>query len=202
MRQRIGEVASERGQALVELALALPLLLLLVFGVAELTQAYSDALTIGASTREGARVAGALVNGGGTLGCSPGQSPNAATVDPQVVAAIERVLTASGTSLALSDVVEIRIYKSTSTGAEVAGAVNQFSYSLNGGPIVDGQATDFVQQTNGWPACSRNNVIPADSAGVTVSYTYRGHTPLRFLAPGLATIPITDRMVMPLNASR
>ena len=193
---------NERGQAIVEFALLLPLLLLLVFGVVELATAYGEALTISAATREGARVGGALVNGGGTLGCGGGQSPNAANVDPLVVAAIERVLTASGTQIPLSAIAEIRIYKSTSTGAETAGLVNRWTYSLNGGPLIAGDRLDFVEQSNGWPACSRSNVSPADSAGVTVRYTYTARTPIGLLAPGLVTIGITDRTVMPLNASR
>src|ERR1700694_4854645 len=79
--------SEEGGQAVIEMALLLPLMLLLVFGVAELTQAYSVAITISASTREGGRIAGALVNGGGTLGCGGGNSPHAATVDAQIMAA-------------------------------------------------------------------------------------------------------------------
>lgn len=193
---------SEAGQAMVEMALLVPVLMLLVFGVAELTQAYSQAVTIAASTREGVRIAGALVNGGGTLGCGGGQSPNAATVDPQIIAAIERVLTASGTHTPMSDVSEIRIYKSDSVGDEVSGVVNVFTYSLNGGPIVDGQATDFVAASTGWPACSRSNTVPADPVGVKISFTYRGRTPLRWMLPGLMTIPVKDHAVMDLNATR
>ena len=142
------------------------------------------------------------MNGGGALGCSAGQSPSATTVDPQIIASVERVLTASGTSLNLADVSEIRVYKATSSGAEVSGVVNQFTYQLNGGPVVDGQQTDFVAVTNGWPACSRSNATPADSVGVTIRYTYRGRTPLRFLVPFLASIPIRDNTVMALNATR
>jgi Flp pilus assembly protein TadG len=192
----------EDGQAVVELALLMPIMLLLVFGVAELTQAYSVAITIGASTREGARIAGALANGGLPLGCGGTNSPNAATVDPQIIAAVERVLTASGTGTTLADVTEIRIYKSDVNGNEVSGIVNQFTYSANGGTIVDGQPLDFVAATNGWPACNRSNVNPADPIGVSVRYTYRGRTPLRWLIPALSTIPILDHAVMDLNASR
>lgn len=192
----------EAGQAVVELALLMPLMLLLVFGVAELTQAYSTAITIAASTREGARIAGALVNGGLPLGCGGGGSPNAATVDPQIIAAVERVLTASGTGTTLADVSEIRIYKSDANGNEVSGVVNQFTYLLNGGTVIDGQPLDFVPATNGWPACNRSNINPADPIGVSLRYTYRGRTPLRWLIPGLATIPILDHSVMDLNASR
>lgn len=192
----------EAGQAVVELALMLPIMLLLVFGVAELTQAFSVGITIGASTREGARIAGALANGGGPLGCGGSNSPNAATVDPQIVAAVERVLTASGTGMTLSDVGDIRIYKADANGNEVSGLVNRFTYSLNGGTTIDGQPLDFVAVSTGWGACNRSNVNPADPIGVSLTYTYRGRTPLRWLIPFLSTIPINDRSVMDLNASR
>jgi Flp pilus assembly protein TadG len=192
----------ESGQAVVELALLLPIMLLLVFGVAELTQAYSVGITIGASAREGARIAGALVNGGGTLGCGGTNSPNAATVDPQIVAAVERVLTASGTGTTLADVNEIRIYKSDANGNEVSGLINRFTYSSNNGTVVDGQPLDFVAVTTGWAACNRTNVSPADPIGISISYTYRGRTPLRWLIPGLATIPVLDHAVMDANATR
>ena len=94
----------ERGQAVTEMALLLPLLLVLVLGVVEFATAIHEAMTIAAATREGARVAGALVNGGGTLGCASDESPNASTVDPLVIAAIERVLTGSGAQISLADV--------------------------------------------------------------------------------------------------
>jgi len=192
----------DRGQAVTELALLLPLLLVLVLGVVEMATALNTAMTIAAATREGARVAGALVNGGGTLGCASGQSPNASTVDPLVVAAVESVLTGSGSQISLADVSTIRIYKATASGAETAGSVNQWAYLSNGGPVIGGQPLDFVEQSNLWPACGRNNISPADSAGITVRYTYRGRTPLRFLIPGLALLNMSDSTVMPLNASR
>jgi Flp pilus assembly pilin Flp len=192
----------DRGQAVTEFALILPLLLVLVLGVVELATAINAAMTIAAATREGARVAGALVNGGGTLGCGSGQSPNALTVDPVVVAAVERVLTGSGAQITLADVSAIRIYKATVSGGETSGSVNQWAYVKDGGPAIAGERLDFVEQTNDWPACGRNNVSPADSAGITVSYTYRGRTPLRYVIPGLGSLNMTDSTVMPLNASR
>jgi hypothetical protein len=192
----------DRGQAVTELALILPLLVVLVFGVVELATAINTAMTIAAATREGARVAGALVNGGGALGCASGQSPNAATVDSVVVAAVERVLTGSGAQIRLADVSAIRIYKATASGAETSGLVNQWTYLVDGGPVIAGEHLDFVEQTNDWPACGRNNVSPADSAGITVRYTYRGSTPLRYVIPGLGSLNMTDSTVMPLNASK
>src|SRR2546428_7698502 len=88
---------TDEGQSTTELALLLaPLLLVIVFGLIELAGLMTDAMTMSAASREGARLGGALVNGGGALGCSSGQSPNAATVDPYIVAAVEPVLTAAG----------------------------------------------------------------------------------------------------------
>ena len=192
----------DRGQAATELALILPLVLVLVLGVVEMATAINAAMTIAAATREGARTAGALVNGGGTLGCGSGQSPNASTVDPVVVAAVERVLTGSGAQITLANVSAIRIYKATVSGAETSGSVNQWTYLSDGGPVIAGERLDFVEQTNDWPACGRNNVTPADSAGITVRYTYIGRTPLRYVIPGLASLNMTDTTVMPLNASK
>jgi hypothetical protein len=197
-RREVGR--REGGQASIELALVLPLFLLLVFGVAELSQAYQQAITVTAAVREGIRVAGALSNGGGALGCGGGQSPNAATVDPQIVASMERVLAASGTNVNLPDVQSIRIYKSDANGNELAA--DQWVYAAASGPLVDGRPLDFIQNANAWPACSRVNTVPADSAGIRVVYTYRGRTPLRWLIPFLATIQINDRGVMALNVAR
>jgi hypothetical protein len=180
----------------------------MVFGAVELGTVLSDAMTMASATREGARVASALVNGGGALGCSAGQSPNAATVDQNVIAAVERVLVGNGTRIILADVSQIRIAKSTSTGAETVNSINTWNYQLNGGPVVDGQPLDFAAPGTGpspaaqWQACSRNNAAPADSAVVTVTYVYRGRTPLRMLVPMFNQFTMTDRTVMAMNANR
>jgi hypothetical protein len=174
----------------------------LVFGLVEVATLMTDEMTLGSATREGARIGGALVNGGGTLGCGPGQSPNAATVDANVVAAVERILSGSGSRISLADVTQIRIWKSTATGGETAGAVNVWAYLPNGGPVIDGQALDFSQQSQQWQACARSNVTPVDSIGITVSYMYRGRTPLRLFVPYFSTITLTDHAVMALNVTR
>src|SRR2546428_7233166 len=99
----------DSGQSTVELALLLaPLLFIIVFGLIELAGLMTDAMTMSAASREGARIGGALVNGGGALGCSSGQSPNAATVDPNIVAAVGRGLTGTRTRIAPSDLHRVR----------------------------------------------------------------------------------------------
>ena len=193
----------ELGQGTIELALVFAIVLLpLTMSMLEGGYLFSQAMTVNTATREGARMGGNQANGGGPLGCLAGQSPNAANVDPQIVAAVERSLTASGALISLADVTQIRIFKPTATGAETAGFVNVWIYSLNGGPIIDGQALDFAQSSNTWNACSRVNTLPADSIGVSLRYTYRARTPLRYVFPGLATIQISDGTVMTLNATQ
>ena len=191
------------GQSLVEFALVVPpILIVLVFGLIELATLLSDAMTISSAAREGARVGGALVNGGGTLGCSAGQSPNAATVDTQIVAAVERVLTGSGTRITVSDVSQVRIWKSTAAGAETAGQINVWTYLAGSGPVIDGRALDFKQTSQPWLPCSRTYVSPVDSVGVTVVYVYRAQTPLRFFVPYFNNLTISDRVVMAMNAAK
>lgn len=193
----------ELGQGTVELALVFAIVLLpLTMSLLEAGYLFSQAMTVNTATREGARMGGNQSNGGGQLGCGAGQSPNAANVDPQIVAAVERSLTANGALISLADVTQIRIFKATASGAETAGLVNIWTYSLNGGPVIDGQALDFAMSTNPWNACSRLNTLPADSLGVTLTYTYRARTPLRYIFPGLATISIKDTTVMTLNATQ
>jgi hypothetical protein len=193
----------ELGQGTIELALVFAIVLLpLTMSLLEGGYLFSQAMTVNTATREGARMGGNQANGGGPLGCAAGQSPNAANVDPQIVAAVERSLTANGALISLADVTQIRIFKATATGAETAGAVNVWTYSLNGGPVIDGQPLDFVQSSNTWNACSRVNTLPADSIGVSLRYTYRARTPLRYIFPGLATININDATVMTLNATQ
>ena len=194
---------AEAAQATVELALAFAIVLLpLAMGFIEMGFLMSQALNLNAAVREGARMAGAQSNGGGPLGCGTGQSPNWTNVDPQVIAAIERALTANGSLINLADVTQIRIAKATSTGAETSGYVNVWVYSLNGGPTIDGQALDFVEQSRQWDACSRLNTLPSDSARIQVRYTYRARTPFRYFFSGLATINLTDEAVMTMNATQ
>ena len=88
------------------------------------------------------------------------------------------------------------------TGTETGGLINTWNYSLNGGPTIDGQRLDFVAASQPWQACSRNNAAPADSAVITVTYTYRGRTPLRMLIPFFNQFTMTDRTVMAMNANR
>lgn len=194
----------EAGQATVELALLASLLVMpLVFGLVEMGFLFSTHLTLSAATREGARMGSNLANGGNPLGCGGGQSPNAASVDPQIIASLERSLTGAGTEITLANVTEIHIFKATASGAETSGKVNVWTYNLNGGPVIDGAPLDFaLSGAAGWPACSRSNVIPAEAVGITIKYIYQGKSPLRYFLPSFAVLNLSDTTVMVLNATQ
>jgi hypothetical protein len=194
----------ERGQGLVEFSLIIPLVMLLILGMLEFGFVFAHSLTLGYATREGARTGAALANGGGPLGCGSGQSPNAGTVDPLIIAAVERVLTSPGSPISIDRVEEVRIFRATSSGTEVSGAVNVWVYAPGGGPTVDGRALDFRVQSTAWSACSRRNDSPPDSIGIGVRYDHRLVTPLAgamrfFGGGGSSSITISDRTVMALN---
>ena len=108
----------------------------------------------------------------------------------------------------MADVTSIRIYKASSTGAQVGSNVNVWNYSKGNGPDLDPgtgkDILDFVQGSVGWPACSRNNGTNPDSIGVQIVYTYHLETPLGALVGFMggrqgATMSMNDQTVMSLN---
>jgi len=201
----------ERGQSLVEFSLLVPLFMMLLFGMIEFGIAFTHELTIEYAVREGARAGSALSNGGGNLGCSAGQSVNWKTVDPLVIAAVERVLESPGSQIVVARVSKIVIFKANpATGADDLGLHNTWLYSSGGGPIPAGTTDhlNFVDASypNGdsWRACSRSNASPnIDSIGVSIVYTYQFQTPLAtilgFFGGGTPSLEVTDKTVMDLN---
>jgi hypothetical protein len=199
----------DRGQSLVEFAVLLPVFLLLLIGMLEFGFVFDHNISISYASREGARVGAALANGGGALGCNPGQSPNAASVDPQVVAAVQRTLTSPGSPIVLERVQEIRIFRANSAGNQIGNNVNVWDYDPGGGPVVDGQALDFSVVSTNWPACGRRNDYNPGagnphSLGVAVVYRYDLVTALGAvmrLAGGsfAGSLMMSDATVMALN---
>jgi hypothetical protein len=194
-----------RGQALIEFALVLPVLLLALTAVLEFGLAFSHHLTLEYGTREGSRTGSSLARGGST-NCVGGV--DLVGVDQQVVAAVQRILKSPGSAVNVAAVSEIRLYRADADGNQVGSQANTWRYTPGTGPDIDpGPAVerlDFSQASVGWPVCSRSNGSAPDSIGVGIVYGYRLQTPLGaivsyFGGSQAATIRITDRTVMALN---
>ena len=190
---------AEGGQSLVEFTMLVPLFLLILFGMVEFGFVFTHNLTLEYATREGARTGAALANGGGN-------TTTCAVIDPQIVAAVERVLKSPGSPIDISRVSQIQIWKAaTPGGTPITGAVNTWTYTGTAtGPTIDGQQLDFTQQSQQWAPCTRDNGSSPDSVGVSLVYTYRLVTPLSGIAaffggPTAATLGMNDRTVMALN---
>ena len=188
--QRRMRDAGERGQSLVEMALILPLLLLIVLGTLEFGFALDHHLTLEYASREGARTGASLSNGDGDVTVCD-------TIDDQIVAAVQRVLRSPGSDVDISQVPEIRIFKAGASGQEL-GPVNRWTYSPGAGPLVDGARLDFVEASVGWAPCARVSDPVPDSIGVSLSYTYHFRTPLTSLM-SMVSVPMSDRTVMALS---
>jgi hypothetical protein len=209
---RLRRRRQERGQGIVEFALLVPVFMLLLLAMLEFGFVFDHTLTIQYASREGARVGSALVNGGGDLGCSVGQSPNAATVDPLIIAAVARVLKSPGSRVNIARVPTIRIYKAGATGNEL-GPASVWTYSPGATAVVDGETLtlDYAYSSGlsptPWNACSRSNGgITPDSIGVSLTYTYQFQTALgnvlRFFGgTGFSSVTVSDRTVMAMNPS-
>lgn len=188
----------DRGQSLVEFAVIVPVFMLILIGLLEFGLMLNHHLTLQYATREGARTGAAVGSGGDN------QNPcNTVPPDPQIVAAVQRILEANGSPIVMASIGQIRIYKADTNGNEL-GPVDTWTYNKGAGPPVDGQNLDFVPGGTGWPACSRSNIQPADSVGVSISYTYNYVTPLAavlrfFGGPAASSQQMTDHTVMALN---
>jgi hypothetical protein len=193
-----------RGQALVEFALVLPILLVIVVSVAELGLIYGKLSTMGYGSREGAR-AGAALAQGHTQDCAA--NPANTNVDAVLVSAVQRILTSPDSGIDLNRVQEIRIFRATPSGAETPGFVNIWRPGPNGPDVDPGPGVAkiaFQPETVAWNACSRNNGgLDPDSIGVTVKYTYDFVTPLpsviNAVAGGNLTLTLSETTVMALN---
>jgi hypothetical protein len=197
----------QRGQALVEIAFVIPIVLVLVVSVAELGLIYGKLSSLGYGTREGARSGSALALGDSELCTGANRDPS--NVDAVLVSAVQRILDSPDSGIDLARVQQIRIFEATSTGAEVPNTANVWNFVGEGnGPEVDpGPGSAFIAfgpTTVVWPACDRVNTGPnPDSIGVSISYLYEFVTPLpafiNALAGGSLTLTLTETTVMALN---
>lgn len=211
MRLRHGSRAPEQtrrghGQSLVEFAIVLPVLGLFLLGMLEMGLAFSHHLTIEYATREGSRTGSGLSTGGST-NCVGGV--DAANIDQQIIAAVQRILKSPGSPISMAAVTEIRLYRADANGNQMGTQANVWGPTPGAGPDIDPgvgvDRLDFTQQSSGWHVCARRNASPnPDSIGVRIRYGYVWQTPLGAISDlfsgSLQTLlTIDDRTVMSLN---
>ena len=189
-----------RGQSLVEFSVLVPAFMLILFGMLEFGFVFTHNLTLEYATREGARTGAALADGAQNAAVC-------ATIDPQIIAAVERVLTSSGSPINEPNVTSIKIWKATAAGVPASAAqTSTWAYGVGGAPIVDGFQLHYHETVpSTWTPCTRNNAANPDSIGISLTYDYSMVTPLssiaRFFGGGASSgvIPMNDRTIMALN---
>lgn len=165
---------NESGAALVEMAIVLPLLILLIFGIVEYGLLFKEKMTIASATASAART-------GATMG-----SRDAA--DMRILEALEAGLFDQVDSSVL---ISVEIFKANeTTGAKVAGSVNTYLFT----PILPCKWTPCPSTTPGpavyggsWVPSSRDTTLDPsggglDVLGIEVKYH---HTAVTGLIPGV-----------------
>jgi len=179
-RQRTGR--GERGAAMVEMALVMPILLMLVFGIIEFGLAFQSRLTIGNATQSSARVGSAIGTG--------------ERADIEVLSALEQglfQLPNNGKDI----IKEVWIYKATAAGEPASAcpgsACNVYDYNpllaCNWAPCPD-PATPPAIYGGGWDPANRNATVGTlDVLGVDI---YFSHTWIVGSFLPLADVPCTN----------
>ncbi|MGH8916061.1 MAG: TadE/TadG family type IV pilus assembly protein [Acidimicrobiia bacterium] len=161
MGRPVSVASEDRGAAIVEMAILLPILLLLVIGVFELGGAFKDYLTTSNAVREGTRILSAR-----------GTDPTADCV--AVVAAVSSMTTATN----LDDLVSVEIFEADPDGDPEPGTTNTYTYS-SGDPTI---CTSTAPNCGSWnctiqqPPSSRSALVgpgvSPDLVGMKIIYTH------------------------------
>ena len=153
-RARVHKGRSEKGAALVEFSLILPLLILLTFGIMELGLAFRDILTTSSAVREGTRILSAL-----------GNDPEADCI--ALNGALETLLLSGD----IDKLERIEIFKAGSDGSQIGSQTNTYTFVGTDHTDCDDWNANVL-----WPSINRNVIAggsPAlDIAGMRIIYEH------------------------------
>ena len=165
----------QSGQSAVELALALPALLTLLFGVVNIGVLISDKVVAAYAARQGARLAAQLGNG-------TASGLSTLSIDQSVCQAVK----ASAANLAYATVTEVDIYDAEDSGTanpdgslvQPAGTGAAYdSYDSNCNQL----HASFPATANGMPSGTPVRVqVPPDEAWIGVNVTWRYVVPIGY----------------------
>jgi Flp pilus assembly protein TadG len=166
MRQVVSARRQQRGQSLVEIAIIVPVLLVLVLAAMNVGIYVSDMLNAGTASRHAARLA-ALLGGGKHV--TP--APQTSAYDAQIVQAVQ----AATGNMAYATVKEIDIYQPATNG--------DGSYSAAGDPADEFNGDGSARSKQTFPLTSRSQTLPGETPiGVRVVWTFRPPTGVGFAA--------------------
>ncbi|MEO8897608.1 MAG: TadE family protein [Candidatus Dormibacter sp.] len=170
----------KRGQALIETAIVIAVLLSLLMGVYATSQFASDQNTAGTATRSGARLGAELGNnsynaGGGAVGCQlganggSGLSNDPCDVDRQIVQVVCRVAAAMPF---VSSIDEIDIYRPGANSDGTRGGTDLYDKYTSCTPGVSAAVTQYTLDL-------RKQVHPNEAfIGVSLKYSYKSPAPI------------------------
>jgi Flp pilus assembly protein TadG len=169
----------ESGQALLEFALFVTLILFMIAGVVDVGGLLNDHVSIEYATRQAART-------GAVLGNQP-------TADCAIISAVN----ASLSGVANVTITQIMIYDAGADGLP-QGAASETVYAGDPTCTIVGNTPTLseVASPDNYPPSSRDdNAYTEDSVGVQVNYSYTFQFPLL----GSGTFQTFDYTVMPIN---
>ena len=140
--------SEEEGATLVEMAIVMPVLLLIFLGIMELGVAFRDILGASQATREGTRIAAF--------------AGNDADADCLVIEGLSGYLTTY-----IDDLERVEIYHANAAGQQIVGQTNVYTFSGAG----DVEECDDWSSVITWPSTSRQTEVgatPLDIIGVRV----------------------------------
>lgn len=182
-----GDGQGPSGQALVEFALILPIVLLLLLPVIDIGMLLSTKNSVAYASRQAARLLE-------SYGPSSPDPEHPVGPDPLVIGAITDTLRGSG--LSLSNLQKIVIYQAEQSGGGTTAAWTGDNagadcvYTFAGGALASGSPSPC--------AYSFDKRAYGDYIGVAVTYTYRGLTP--FYAGGVTFTDVTNAHIDPQSA--
>ena len=174
--------SKRRGQALVEFAFFVPVLLMMVVGATDISTLLDNHLNVIYAARAGARV-GSVIGKYAPAGALY-------TADCAVIGAVQAAL-ASSRDVQVS---QIAIYKSDTTGV-FSNSRPQDDYRGNAVCNADGSITPSATKTTWAPSTRDTDPFAEDSLGVAITYSYT----YSFNLIGIGTFSTTDYAVMPVE---
>jgi Flp pilus assembly protein TadG len=172
----------ERGQALVETAVVIAVILSLLMGVYAVSQFASDQNTAGTATRAGARLGSELGNGnydGSTFSGCQANAKDPCAIDRQIVQAVCQVAL---TMPFVSSVDEVDIYRATGSGSS-GDLTDRYTSCTAGASAVSATYT----------LDNRTQTHPNEAyLGVSLKYHYKSPVPIFPLATVSTVYTVTQ----------